>query len=208
VLTTGGLIGAVIAGFLACGHTSLTRILSFTSILDVGWLTFGIASATSNGWRGALILLAVRVVAKPLMVLANGVQQQLAREPTGNRAPQPLARTRATAGAWCLGALAMVGFPLTGGFWGMKLLFQTALGMGLLHVVLLGLSVLLAALAYAKATRQLFSPDRKPAIGQPEPIVPASVLAVAGVSMVAIGIFPGLVQGVISPIAASLPFLR
>lgn len=209
VLALGGLGGALAAGIMAYGQTSLNRVLALTSVQEVGWIVFGLGSATVSGWTGALAFLSVRLVAKPLLVLAVGAAQQAIRERGSRQGVQLFSTSPAVAVTVAIGAMSLVGFPLTAGFWGLKPLFQAAGGIGGMTQVVFVASVLLAFATYLRIGRGLFGRPEKAAPPPPRHAWGASaMLAAAAAGVVVVGLVPSVMLGALSPVFASLPFLR
>ncbi|MGH2468844.1 MAG: proton-conducting transporter membrane subunit [Chloroflexota bacterium] len=203
VLSYGGLGGALLAGIMAASQPTLNRFLAFSAIQEAGWIAFGVGSATTAGWRGALAFLAVRVVVKPVLLMAMGQLQR----PAGGRATglAGVAWDPAALLAWCVGGLALLGLPLTAGFWGMRLLFEAALHLGPAAVLLLALSLLSGLAAWLRLTRDAVWPK---GAKQPAVHLSSSLLGLAGAGVVLVGVVPALLTSALAPVAASLPFLH
>src|SRR5581483_10201200 len=117
VLVGAALGGAVLSGVLMFGQRSLNRVLAFNCTRELGWLAFGMASATRTGWTGALIVLAARCVSQPLLIAAAEVVQLRAGVGTGEKLRGVARALPAATAAWAVGVFATLGLPPTTNFW-------------------------------------------------------------------------------------------
>lgn len=155
VLTPHGLwlgaaiVSALLASILMLAQRNLKRLLALSTIEDMGFLTFGVASAGQLGMKGAMIGAAVHALAKALLFLSLSVPEAdgaLTNESRGLAARYPLSAT-----GFLLGMLAVLGVPPTMGFAGRWRLYETAAQAGPWVLSAFVLSSMFALLSYALA---------------------------------------------------------
>lgn len=107
------LVGSVVAIF----ETNLKRMLAFSSIAQVGYITLGIGLASQTGLAASLLHIFSHAVTKCALFLALGA---LALRLGGNVTVHNIRgigrRMPYTAFAFVLAGLGLIGMPLTGGF--------------------------------------------------------------------------------------------
>ncbi len=117
-------ITIIISGFLACFERDLKRILAYSTISQIGYMFFAIG--TGYKLLGFLHLL-THAFFKALLFLSSGNVMHLIHkkinifETRGIRKVHPF-----TAYTFLLGSLALVGFPLTGGFISKELIINAS----------------------------------------------------------------------------------
>lgn len=167
---TGGIalvvIGAVtvgVSGLLALGRRDGRTLLALLAAAQVGWGLVAIGTGQPAAVIGAVVLLVTVVAGLGAMLaalVAGGVvgvdEEPLAVGPRALGAPlRPL-----TMAAWCIGAAALIGVPLFGGFAPRQLMTAGALDGARLAIPFLGLAWAgdaLLALALVRATAPAFS---------------------------------------------------
>jgi formate hydrogenlyase subunit 3/multisubunit Na+/H+ antiporter MnhD subunit len=208
-LVTGALAGALLASALAFGQRRLNRVLAFNAIREVSWIAFGLAAASRASWTGALILLALRCVAQPVLLVVARAVQQRAGEVEVDKVGELARVLPLAAAAWTAAAFASLGIPPAGTFWGLAALLRTALAVGGGATAVLLASALLGLWRLWQLTRAMFwgrargFPDRAA-----EPRAAGWTLAAAAAGLVAVGVAPRLVQAPIDQVLASFPFLH
>jgi len=190
---------SLIAAVLMLTQRSLKRLLVLSTVEDVGFLIFGLASATALGVNGAIAAAVTHAVAKALLFACLS-----APEAAGALETEPVAlasRYPVSAFGFLFGMLAMLGVPPTVGFVGRWRLYETAL---MVHPLLLAVFVtssIFALIAYVLAlTRAWWGPppdtDATPAAR--EPLLLVVTIVVLAVILVAAGTWPNalaLLQG-------------
>jgi len=209
VLVGGALAGAVLASVLAFGQRRLNRILAFNAMREVGWIAFGLASASRGGWTGALVLLAIRCVSQPLLILTARAAQRQAGQMELDKLGELAKVLPLTTFAWLVAIFASLGLPPAGSFWGLAALLRVSLSTGgLATAALLGSGLFglwrLGQTSYAVfwgRARSFVTPSA-------DPWAPRWIFATAGAGLIAAGLAPRLLQSPIDQLLAGLPFLR
>lgn len=209
VLVTGAVAGAVLAAFLAFGQRKLNRVLAFNAAREVSWIAFGIASASRAGWAGALVLLAIRCVGEPVLLVCARVAQQRAGEADVDKLGELGKALPWMAFAWSAAALASIGMPPAGTFWGLAGLLRAGIEASALATAALAASGLLGLWRLGQVTYAVFWRRARAGV---EPgsgfVVAGSPLVAAGAALLASGFALRVLQAPIDRILAGLPFLR
>ncbi|HEX8710958.1 MAG TPA: proton-conducting transporter membrane subunit [Terracidiphilus sp.] len=140
---------SLVAALLMLSQRSLKRLLVLSTVEDVGFLFLGVASATAVGTEGAMLAAATHALAKALLFASLS-----APEAAGDLESYPaglVSRYPVSAFAFLMGMLAMIGVPPTLGFLGRWRLYETALRMGPVWLLVFVISSVLALIAYAMA---------------------------------------------------------
>jgi formate hydrogenlyase subunit 3/multisubunit Na+/H+ antiporter MnhD subunit len=187
---------SLVAALLMLTQHSLKRLLVLSTIEDVGFLLFGLASATKLGASGALAAAVTHAVAKALLFACLS-----APEAAGELEAEPIAlasRYPVSAFGFLFGMLAMLGVPPTIGFVGRWRLYETALVVHPMLLAVFVISSILALVAYVLAlTRAWWGPADSPPVAK-EPALLAGTIVVLVALLLASGIWPNalaLLQG-------------
>lgn len=206
VLAVIAIITMVLGNVLAIAQANVKRMLAYSSIAHAGYVLVGLAAGTAAGYSGALYYLLVYAL---MNIGAFGVmsllewdgkagQEQTLDSLAGVGLRKPLLGV--TMGFFMF---SLTGFPPLGGFLGKYAIFAPAVDAGLTWLVII--AVLASAVSAYYYLRVLFvffmrSSDDVPAAetavrtGFPVPAASAAVLVVCAVALVALGIFPGLLD--------------
>jgi formate hydrogenlyase subunit 3/multisubunit Na+/H+ antiporter MnhD subunit len=192
----------------------LKRMLGFSSIAQMGMVAAGIALASEDTVRGALLLLANHAAVKAMLFVIAG--SFIGTAGSGSwRLMAGLGRSRPLAGAlFAAGALALIGLPPFAGFWGKLGLLRGAFALGAwgyVAAVAVLLATVLEGVYTLRVAHRLFEPagagkdvEARPraAIGRRATLLaPALVLAAA---VVAVGVAPRLLEPWLASAAAEL----
>jgi len=153
-------LASIVVGALgAIGQGNIKRLLAYSSINNVGFMLIGLVAATSGGAASMLVYLAIYVVTSLggfAVVLslrdADGKQVEAIADLAG------LSRTKPGLAF----VLAMVMFSLAGvpplfGFWGKFVVFQAAVGAGLLPLATVGIAAsVIGAFYYLKVVKVMY----------------------------------------------------
>ncbi len=209
VLAAGALGGSVLASVMAFGQPRLNRALAFNAIREVGWIAFGLAAASQAGWRGALILLAARCVAQPVLVLAGRLAQAQRETPELSKMGGLAAAMPFTAVAWCAASFSSIGLPPSVSSWGLASLLSASREAGPLAMAALLLSALLSLWRLGQVTYLAFwGPSAVVAEHRVEQPPAGWLLAAAGLGVGIGGVLPRLLQAPVDHLLAGFPFLR
>ncbi|HYN87811.1 MAG TPA: proton-conducting transporter membrane subunit, partial [Ardenticatenaceae bacterium] len=116
LLSSGGLLVAVLGGLLAFSETHLGRLWAYSALADLGYLLLGLGAGTVAGVRGALFVGAARLIS----LLLSGAALAAIRNRAGTLELSGLrgvgARLPLTLLALAIGGFGLLGLPLTAGF--------------------------------------------------------------------------------------------
>lgn len=195
-LLFGGLaaLTMTVGNLLALPQTDLKRLLGYSSVAQAGYALMGLAVA-SPALAASLVFFLLTylwtTLATFLVVVffsaRLGSDEIAAYQGLGREAPRLLTVSLT------VGLLSLIGLPPMAGFIGKVYLFATALGQGLLWLVVLALfNTALSAAYYLRVLRALFlqeSPEPPPALKVPRTLQAA--LAVALLGLFGVGLYPG-----------------
>jgi formate hydrogenlyase subunit 3/multisubunit Na+/H+ antiporter MnhD subunit len=140
-----GVASAIVGSLQAMGATSLWRLVAYTSAAQLGCAVLGVALGSPAGLEAAFIQFAAASAAAIALLgaaFAGGVGPTMASlDGLGRRAPF-------AAVAMTIGALSLMGAPLTLSFLGRWRLVEAALGIGWWWVAAAGIAVSLAGSYY------------------------------------------------------------
>ncbi len=148
VLTALAVAAVLAASTVAIYQDNLKRLLAYSSVAQIGYMLLGIALASTAGLSAALLHLFNHALMKGALFLSLGcvayrigsvMREDLAG--LGRRMPW-------TAAAFVVGALSLIGVPLTAGFASKWLLVQAALDQGWWPVAVVVLVGSLLAVIY------------------------------------------------------------
>jgi NADH-quinone oxidoreductase subunit N len=194
----------VVAGSLiAIAQTDIKRMLAYSSIAHAGFVLIALTAAGQDGISAALFYL----LAYALMVLgAFGVVMLVSARGEGRTSLSSYAglyrRSRVLAALLTLFLLSLAGIPPTAGFIAKVNVFRAAVGAGHWPLVLVGvLASVVAAFFYIRVMVLMYmqepqddaEPDRSP--------WPRVAVAVPAVLTLMLGVFPGLVLGLLDKAA-------
>ena len=200
------IITMVVGNVVAIAQTNVKRMLAYSSIAHAGYVLVGLAAGTTAGYSGALYYLLVYSI---MNIGAFGVISLLEWDGHAGR----LQTLDSLAGIGLRKPLlgvtmgffmfSLTGFPPFGGFLGKYAIFAPAIDAGLTWLVII--AVLASAVSAYYYLRVLFvffmrSPEDEAAAATarrtsfPVPRASAFVLVACAVALIALGIFPGLLD--------------
>jgi NADH:ubiquinone oxidoreductase subunit 5 (subunit L)/multisubunit Na+/H+ antiporter MnhA subunit len=144
-----GATTSFVAALLMLSQRSLKRLLVLSTVEDVGFLLFGVASATAMGADGAMLAAATHAIAKALLFASLSAPE--AAGDLEDSATGLVTRYPVSAFSFLLGMLAMIGVPPTLGFLGRWRLYETALRLGPVWLLVFASASVMALIAYALA---------------------------------------------------------
>jgi multicomponent Na+:H+ antiporter subunit A len=183
-----------LAALLMLTQRSLKRMLVLSTVEDVGFLLFGVASISMLGASGALLAACTHALAKALLFICLS-----APEAAGDLQSEPralAARYPVSAFGFLFGMLAMLGVPPLMGFLGRWRLYETALKINPLLLAVFILSSILALIAYVLAlTRNWWGPpgDADPPATK-EPLATKFAIVALVAVLLAGGVWPQALQ--------------
>ena len=192
LLILGGLITVIAAGVIAAFQTSISGILAYTFIADMGIVMIGIGLGTDALLRVAVLHLIYRGVAitgasTGLSVLRLSVGGDHLDQVKGAWQSSPLAVI-----GLLLAACSLVGMPLAAGFT-TRLTIIGSLGASRLPWAVAVIAASLGpAFAWGRFAFKAFSPGAGEC--RHEPLIPALMALLLGLVLLAFGCYPRLIQ--------------
>lgn len=191
---------------LALMQEDLKRLLAFSSLAQIGYIVFGLATGTLGGLTGSLFHILNHALMKGLLFLCAGAFLYA----TGTRRIQSLAgvgrRLPAVGGIFAIGMLAIAGLPGLNGFmseiWIIRAGIEAA---AYAPVALLTLNLLLSVAYYLRTIQVILLREPSEELGEARPI-PLSMLmpmAVMAALCLVIGLYPDPFANAASQAAAS-----
>jgi NADH-quinone oxidoreductase subunit N len=202
-------VSVVVGSLLAIAQTNVKRMLAYSSIAHAGFILSGLTAASSEGIRAAMFYLVayaamtVGAFGTVMAVSGRGEDRTRISDYTG------LARTNPVAAAlMTLFLLSLAGIPPTAGFIAKVNVFSAAIGAGYWALALVGvLASVAAAFFYLRVIVLMYmqEPEEVPApataeefgIGARIDAGPVAVLAVPAAATLLLGVFPGVIVGII-----------
>jgi len=201
-----GILAAVsiVAGsLLAIAQTDIKRLLAYSSISHAGFVLLGLTAAGEDGIGAALFYLvayAATVIGAfgvVMVVSARGERLTSLSAYAGLARRSPVA-----AGLLTLFLLSLAGIPPTVGFVAKVAVFRAATEAGYWVLVLIGgLASVVAAFVYLRVIVLMFMREPEEDTHPDESWLPRVALAVPAVLVVVLGVFPGLIVGLLDKAA-------
>ncbi|MEM3871662.1 MAG: NADH-quinone oxidoreductase subunit M [Nitrososphaeria archaeon] len=214
VLTLLSVITMAYGGIMAFSQDDIKRLLAFSSISQMGYMLFGIASASIIGLTGALIIYVSHGLSKAALFMISGVfmhnlKTRKISDLGGLASNMPL-----TAISTLIGFLGLAGVPPLLGFWGEFFVFAGAIYTSFnpidylkLVTVIIGILVSILTAGYGLWTvKRIFYGElneKYRAARDPEweMLVPILIMVVLAVI---IGIYPAPLTSIVSNIIKNL----
>ena len=198
-------VSIVLGSILAIAQTNVKRMLAYSSIAHAGFILTGLTAPGSVGIRSAIFYLvayaAMTVGAFGTVMLVSGRGEERTRisDYAGLARTDPIAAALMT-----LFLLSLAGIPPTAGFIAKVNVFSAAIDAGYWGLVLIGVLLsVAAAFFYLRVIVLMYmqEPEEVPATGMAEGdgavAGDAAVLAVPAAVTLLLGVFPGVIIGVI-----------
>jgi multicomponent Na+:H+ antiporter subunit D len=196
----------LVASFIAVFETNLKRMLAYSSVAQIGYITLGVGLVNQAGLTGGLVHIANHAIMKAALFLAIGAvfyrlgTVELADlAGAGRRMPLTMA-------AFTIAGFGLVGTPGTAGFISKWYLAVGALDKGWWALVIVIVASSLLALVYVGRVLEVAWMREPPANSRardppPSMLVPAGVFAAATVYL---GLDTGWTVGIAGTVAKSL----
>ena len=197
-----GLVTMIYGGAMALMQDDLKRLLAYSSISQMGYLLFGIGSASALGLTGAEMMYVTHGLGKGLLFMTAGIIIVRAGTRSISRLGGLAGRMPITAVCAVVGALTIMGVPPTSGFMGEWILFYGALETAiaedsLLRTVTFALGLLATALTMSymlwMLKRVFFGkiPEHLAKVREGSWYMTAPMMVLAGFTIV-LGIYPDI----------------
>lgn len=209
VLFVFGLVGIIMGSLSAIREKDVRRMVSFSSVAQIGYIYMGIGMGTEAGMVAAIFHIFVHGMAKSMLFLStSGLIQESGwktdfRSLRGSGFRNPIAGV-----AFSVGSFSMVGIPFLGGFISKVYFAKAAMMMRpaetLIVLLVLAASTILNTIYFLKTVITLYRPPIDGAANAPRARVKAS-FAVSLVCLIAANFFLGTFsQPIIEAIRAGL----
>lgn len=209
VLLIFALVGIVMGSVSAIRERDIRRMVSYSSVAQIGYIFMGIGLGTEAGLVAALFHIIAHAAAKSMLFLStSGLcevsgERRLFRDLRGSAYRNPIAGI-----AFVVGAFSMVGIPFMGGFMSKLCFASAAMEAGgermLLVLLVLAISTALNTLYFLRTVITIYRPTIRE---YPEAagFHPRASFAVAMVASIALNVALGVCsQPVLNAIAAGL----
>ncbi len=199
VLGVAACLGIILGSVMAIAQSDFRRMLAYSSVAQVSYVTLGLAIGNVYGLIGAMLHILNHAIMKScLFLVAGGVKYK-----TGEHGIEKYAelyeKMPLTMGTFMIAALSMVGIPPTAGFFSKWYLALGAIDKGMwVFVVVIAVSSLLNAVYFFRVIEQVYMRrSKKPEdtgksawkISAELPLTMLLPILVLGVSIVVFGVF-------------------
>ncbi|HEX7070310.1 MAG TPA: NADH-quinone oxidoreductase subunit N, partial [Rhodothermales bacterium] len=206
VLAVVAVITMIVGNVLALAQSNVKRMLAYSSIAHAGYVLVGLASASPEGYAGALVYLLIYTL---MNVGAFGVMALLewdgkvGREQTLDSLAGIGFRKPLLGVAMGIFMFSLTGFPPLAGFFGKVLVFAPAIDAGLTWLVIIGVLASVLSAGYYLRVLWVFwmkSPADDPATEPvrdrafPVPAASAAAILVCAIGLLVLGFVPGLYE--------------
>ena len=192
-------ISVVLGSVLAIAQTDIKRMLAYSSIAQAGFILIGLTNATSTGIRAALFYLVayatmtVGAFGIVMLVSAKGEEQTSLSSYAGLYKRSPFLAVLMT-----IFLLSLAGIPPTAGFIAKASVFSAAVQAGHWELTLLGvLMSVVAAFFYLRVIVLMYMQDPQGEQDEDDAVLPRVAIAIPAIITIALGVFPGLIAGLI-----------
>jgi NADH-quinone oxidoreductase subunit N len=192
-------ISVVVGSVLAIAQSDIKRMLAYSSIAHAGFILMGLTAANSVGIGAAMFYLiayasmTVGAFGVVMLVSARGEEQTSLSSYAGLYRRSPFLAVLMT-----LFLLSLAGIPPTAGFIAKVNVFTAAISAGNWPLVVLGVVMsVAAAFFYLRVIVYMYMRDPQGEQAEDPSVMPRVALAIPAALTLALGIFPGLVAGVI-----------
>jgi len=187
------LLSMVIGNLAALLQKNIKRMLAYSSIAHMGYLTLALLTGTREGYAAVLLYGAVYTAMNlaafgAIASLSIDEERDLISDYAGLGFSAPL-----RGGVLALAMLALAGIPPTAGFIGKFFIFYSAIRGGEMTLAIIGIvSAAASAYFYLKVAVQLYMHRSRVEAATPRPTPAAESLALCGAALfiIVLGIFP------------------
>ena len=198
------LVTIVYAGYLALAQTRLKRLLAYSSISQMGYLLFGLSSASILGLAGAILIYVAHSIAKALLFMVSGVFSKCIGTDDLGELGVIAGKLKVASTAFVIGFLSLMGFPPLLGFWGELYVFagsiygsiSSSVDVPRLIITMLVIIFAILTAGYGLWTirRSLFGERSEMVEGaEPEPPILLAPIAASMLLLIILGIQPSLI---------------
>jgi len=216
-LAVWGIVTMFYGGIMALAQDDIKRLFAYSSISQMGYIIFGLATATQLGVAGSIFQFVSHGTAKSVLFMVAGL---IIVQAGGLRSIKGMgglaSKLPITAVCASIGFLGLLGFPETNGFQSEWLIFGGGLQLGslsgnignwwlLLSILAVISTVITASYALWTMKRVFFGqlPDSLSSIKEGSPYMLGPIIFMAAITIL-LGVVPGLVD---SPLFATITHL-
>ncbi|MDO8669995.1 MAG: proton-conducting transporter membrane subunit [Dehalococcoidia bacterium] len=208
LLTTGGMIGALLGAAIALGQPSINRVLAYSAVSEMGVIVFGIGTVSSLGLVGAVFEAVTMSVGMLLLLMSAGVVIRCCGNTDLARLGGLASRLPVATIGFIAGGLSIAGFPPFGGFASRWVLLSAARqAQGAISIWIIGVGLLLT-LAYSRALRQAFLGEEVGKRVGSEAFVPSVAIIVLILVVLGLGLYPAPVFDHINAALAGISLIK
>ena len=201
VLYALAVVSIVVGSVLAIAQRDVKRLLAYSSIAHAGFILTGLTAANSTGIRAAMFYLvayaAVTLGAFGIVMLVSARGE----EQTSLDAYAGLARrSPGLAALMTVFLLSLAGIPPTAGFIAKVTVFSAAIGAGNWPLAVIGVvASVVAAYFYLRVIVYMYMREPAEGVESDEGAMPRIAAGVLAAGIVVLGVFPGILTGVLEP---------
>jgi NADH-quinone oxidoreductase subunit N len=189
----------IVGSVLAIAQTDIKRMLAYSSIAHAGFILTGLTSANQTGIRAAMFylvsyaLMTLGSFGVVMLVSARGEEQTSLTSYAGLSKRSPL-----LAGLMTLFLLSLAGIPPTVGFVAKVGVFSAAIRAGHTPLAVIGvISSVVAAFFYLRVIVLMYMQEPQGSFEEDRSILPRVAIAIPAILTLALGVFPGLIAGIL-----------
>jgi NADH-quinone oxidoreductase subunit M len=201
-----GIIGIVYGAVVALAQTDLKRLVAYSSVAHMGFVVLAIAIGTPLALTAAMLVMVAHGLTAGLLFLLVGQLQDRTHTRSLARLGGLLRPLPAWGALFVFASLASLGLPGLAGFPGELATFLEGFGAVGWWMVFVAVGVVLAGAYTLRAVRQVAYgplPDEWSGITDIT-LVEALAIAPLAVGIVVLGVWPGLVSGLVAPFASAV----
>jgi NADH-quinone oxidoreductase subunit N len=195
------IVSIVVGSVLAIAQRDVKRMLAYSSVAQAGFILTGLTAANTTGIRAAMFYLIVYAV---MTLGAFGIVMLVSsrgEEHTSLDAYAGLARrTPGLAALMTVFLLSLAGIPPTAGFIAKVTVFAAAIGAGNWPLAVVAvLASVAAAFFYLRVIVYMYMREPAETVEPDAGLMPRIAAGVLAAGIVVLGIFPGILTGILQP---------
>lgn len=202
-----GIVTMVYGGLMALAQTDIKRLLAYSSVSQLGYIIFGLGTATRLGVMGGLLHIVNHAICKSLLFMCAGIIIHQTRTRDVTKLGGLMDKMPITSVACTIGALSLVGIPPLNGFWGEWMIFGGGLAAGKVLITILGVAgTMITAGYYLWFVWRVFfgtAPEGLDNVKDPPLMLLIPIVLLAFLCLL-LGLSPGLMLTFLTPAAEYL----
>jgi len=206
ILTWMAILTMAIGNLAAIAQRNIKRMLAYSTIGHVGFVTLGLIAGNSEGYAGILVYLSIYLFmimgafAIIILMRREGIQGELLDDFAGLSQVRP-----GYALAMGLLLFSMAGIPFLGGFWAKYAVFIAAVQAGHVYLVLYALLFsAVGAFYYIRVVKYIYFDEARVAFNFNDSAVMQATVVVMTLVIVALGLYPDPLMGLCASAVAGL----